>query len=51
MDFSDLVFTFYLFKINYLHLSCDMQTLSCSMWDLVTQPGVEPRPPVLGAPS
>ena len=23
-----------------------MQTLSCSMWDLVLWPGIEPRPPV-----
>ena len=22
---------------------------SCSMWDLVPRPGMEPRPPVLGA--
>ena len=26
-----------------------MQTLSCAMRDLVTRPGIEPRPPALGA--
>ena len=25
-----------------------MQILSCSMWDLVPRPGMEPRPPALG---
>ena len=29
--------------------SCIIWTLSCSMWDLVPQPGREARPPVLGA--
>ena len=29
--------------------SCGMQTLSCGMRDLVPWPGVEPRPPALGA--
>ena len=32
-------------------LSCGMQTLSCGVWDLVSWPGVEPRPPTLGAQS
>ena len=27
---------------------CSMQTLSCGMWDLVPQPGINPRPPALG---
>ena len=26
-----------------------MPGLSCSMWDLVSQPGIKPRPPALGA--
>ena len=30
-------------------LCCSMQTLSCSMWDLVARPGIEPGPPALGA--
>ena len=30
-------------------LSCSMQTLSCSIWDLVPWPGIEPGPPALGA--
>ena len=30
-------------------LSCSMQTLSCSIRDLVPWPGIEPRPPVSGA--
>ena len=25
--------------------------LSCGMWDLVPQPGIEPRPPALGVQS
>ena len=32
-------------------LSCSMQTLSCGMWDLLPQPGIEPRPHALGAQS
>ena len=29
--------------------SCGMQTLSCSIWDLVPGPGIEPEPPALAA--
>ena len=39
-------------------LPCSMQNLlvvacefSCSMWDLVPSPGIEPRPPALGVQS
>ena len=33
-------------------LSCGIRTLSCAcMWDLVPWPGIEPRPPALGARS
>ena len=28
--------------------SCDIWTLSCSTWDLVSWPGIKPRPPALG---
>ena len=28
--------------------SCSLQTLICSMWDLVPLPGIEPGPPTLG---
>ena len=31
--------------------SCGMQNHSWGMWDLVPWPGIEPRPPELGAPS
>ena len=31
--------------------SCDMQTLSYGMWDLVPWPRIEPGPPTLGAQS
>ena len=31
--------------------SCSIQTLSCSLWDLVSWPGIEPGPPALGAQS
>ena len=30
---------------------CTMQSLSCSMWDLVPWPGIQPRPPALGVQS
>ena len=30
-------------------LHCGMQTLSCGMWELVPQPGIEPRSLALGA--
>ena len=29
-----------------LHCSCIIQTPSCGMWDLVSQPGIEPGPPL-----
>ena len=32
-------------------LSCSMPALSCDMLDLVPRPGIEPRPPALGARS
>ena len=32
-------------------LSCDMHTLSCSILELVPQPGIEPKPPALGMQS
>ena len=49
-----LGFAFYYFlkEKNYLTapgLSSGMWTFSCSMWDLVHCPGIEPRPPALGA--
>ena len=31
--------------------SCNMQTLSCSMWDLIPWPRIKPRSPALGAQS
>ena len=31
--------------------SCNMQTLSCGMWDLIPWPEIEPRSPALGAQS
>ena len=50
-----LYFTFYLFFIfiylAVLDLSCSILSLHCGMWDLVPWPGIEPRPPALGAPS
>ena len=30
-------------------LRCSIWTCSCGMWDLVPWPGIEPKPPVLGA--
>ena len=37
----------YLFALHGI-FSCGMQTLSCSTWDLVPCPGMEPRCPTLG---
>ena len=35
----------------YLFIWLVAQGLSCGMWDLVSWPGIEPRPPALGAQS
>ena len=41
--------SFYIYiYIVALGLSCGLQTLTCSMWDLVSWLGFEPRPPALG---
>ena len=32
-------------------LPWSMQTLNCVVWDIVHRPGMEPRPPALGAQS
>ena len=42
---------YHFFFLAMLDLSFSTQDLSCSMWDLVPQPGIEPRPPALGAQS
>ena len=47
---QDCVF-FFFFNLAMLDLSFSTQDLSCSMWGLVPQPGIEPRPPALGAQS
>ena len=44
-------FFFFLIKKIYLavlHLSFDMQTLRCGIWDIVPWPWIEPRLPALG---
>ena len=41
----------FFFNLAMLDLSFSTQDLSCSMWGLVPQPGIEPRPPALGAQS
>ena len=33
----------------YLFIYSAVLGRSCSMWDLVPEPGMEPRPPALGA--
>ena len=42
-------FFFFFFKDYLLLFILSSQGLSCNMWDLVPWPGVEPRPPALGA--
>ena len=41
--------------LNYthriFHLCCSMQTLSCSIWNTVPPPGIEPGSPALGVQS
>ena len=39
------------FKNIYVFISLATLGLSCGLWDLVPQPGVEPRPPALRAQS
>ena len=34
---------------SFFFFSCTMQILSCCIWDLVSWPGIEPRPSALGA--
>ena len=36
------------FVAVYGSFSCGIRTFSCSMWDLVTWPGIKPGPPALG---
>ena len=56
LDNCLLIFFFNMYLFIWLHLVLDaacrifpfgMWTLSCSMWDLVPWPGIEPRPPTL----
>ena len=47
-----LIFKNYLFiYLVGLSLSCSLQSHSCSLWDPVPLPGIEPRPPALGVQS
>ena len=50
-QFSGLCLFFFFFNLAMLDLSFSTQDLSCSMWGLVPQPGIEPWPPALGAQS
>ena len=40
-----------IFFVTCRIFSCVTKALSCSMWDLVPWPGIEPRPPALGMQS
>ena len=42
-------FFFFFFNIYLFGSSCGMQTLGCSMWDLVPRPRLKPGPSALGA--
>ena len=48
---KDTQFSFYfkIFSIKCLFIYLTALSLSCSMWDLVPWPGIEPRSPALGA--
>ena len=55
LEFFSLFFSFIFIYLAALGLSCcmqdlccNMQTLSCGVWDLVPWPGIEPGPPALG---
>ena len=43
----------FMYKNFYIYVSIYLAVsgLSCSMWDLVPWPGIEPGPPALGAQS
>jgi len=54
------IFIYLVYLFMWLHqvlvvacgiFTCSVQTLSCGMWDLVPQPGIEPGPPPFGAQS
>ena len=38
----------FIYLLTVLWLTCPMQTLSCSMWELIPWLGIRPRPPALG---
>ena len=40
---------FFFFKYLFLFIYLAVLSLSCSIWDVVPQPGNELRPPALGA--
>ena len=42
-------FYYFLIKLFIYFIFFAVQSLSCSMWDLVPWPGIEPWPPALGA--
>ena len=42
--------TSYLWHVDFLVAACELLD-GAGMWDLVPQPGIEPRPPALGAQS
>ena len=49
---KDKIFSFfskYFIYLAALGLSCSIWVFSCSMWNLVSRLGIEPRPPALGA--
>ena len=41
----------YLFIYLFIYFYLAVPNLSCSMWDLILQPWIEPVPPALGAQS
>ena len=44
-----LIFLKLFIYLDALDICYGMRALSCDMGDLVPQPGIEPRPPALGA--
>ena len=48
---TNFIFIYVFIYLPALDLSCSMQTFDCGMWNLVSWPGIKPRPPAFGTQS